>query len=139
MGGKKLLGLMVIGAATIGMSSMALAAKGGGGGGGAVSVVVTDGVFGGTTDATVVSAADPTQLALASSGTEYWVRGQCSQNGRVVYEQFLKTAGGVATLQLGPTALWTDGSADCTADTGYLKRGIWASTASSPFVAWAAG
>lgn len=118
---------------------MALAAKGGGSGGGTVSVVVADGVFGGTTNATVVSATDPTQLALATSGTEYWVRGQCSQDGRVVYEQFVKTSGGVATLQLGPTALWTGGSADCTADTGYLKRGIWASTASSPFVAWAAG
>lgn len=135
---KKTIGLLAAGAATLSMSTVALAAKGGNGNGGGgkqaeVAVVVSDGVYGGTTEAAVVPAGDATQKA-AETSQEYWIRGQCSQDGTVVYEHFVKTSGGVATLQLGPTYLWQGGAADCTADSGFLRGGKWVSTASTAFV-----
>jgi hypothetical protein len=64
---------------------------------------------------------------LQTSSSEPWVSVMCSQNGRAVYGQYwgfwsgyspssitsTMAAGGVFTL--GPTALWTSGSASCTA------------------------
>ena len=80
-----------------------------------------DGAFGGTITATITDS--PYRFAHA----------QCVQGGRVVYEQWVRVQGGAATFQLGPTARWVGGDADCVADVGKLTGGRWTPIASDAF------
>ncbi len=64
---------------------------------------------------------------LKTSSSEPWVSVTCSQNGRAVYGQYwgfwsgyspsviTDTMAGGGVFTLGPTALWSSGSASCTA------------------------
>ncbi len=85
------------------------AAKGGkgkGGGDNGGEITVPDGVFGGTTVATV----NP-------GGDNVWVHAECFQDGALVYEQYVGADSNMqAILHLGPTPSWTGGEADCTAE-----------------------
>jgi hypothetical protein len=75
-------------------------------------IAVPDGVFAGTTTATV----NP-------GGSDVWARGRCYQGGSLVYEEYVRVdANNRATLTLGPTANWTAGSASCTAEELVLGR-----------------
>ena len=74
-----------------------------------------DGTFGDVTVAIVTN----TDLPFA--------RATCEQGGVIVYEEFASVEygsvlGGIAVFQLGPTALWTGGDADCEASVGYLRQ-----------------
>jgi hypothetical protein len=86
-------------------------------------VTVADGVFAGTTVATV------------NPGGDTWVRGRCYQNGGLVYEEYVHVdANNKATLTLGPTANWTSGAATCTAEELELGRNQrWHTLASAGF------
>ncbi len=97
------------------VASTAFAAKSGGhvgGGGGSTSsaFVVDDGSFASTT--------------LAHGGTGTWVHAKCTQNGTVVYEQYVKYAADfTATLTLGPTPMWSSGAATCVGEDGWWQNG----------------
>ena len=97
----------------------------------AVEIAVADGVYGGTTAAIVSPMTNDPAARLAS---EYWVRAACHQNGVVVYEQHVKTSGGVAVFTLGPTPMWSGGGADCVAEVGFLRGGKWVASTSTTFV-----
>jgi hypothetical protein len=87
-------------------------------------ITVPDGVFGGTTTATV----NP-------GGEKVWVHARCWQDGTLVYEQYVKVdANNQAVLNLGPTPMWTSGAADCDAREGYWARNNrWRTVASTTF------
>ena len=138
---RRLFGLLTIGLATVSMSTVALAARGGNGGGNsdkqAVAIVVGDGVYGGTTDAMVTLAGDPTVLASSVSGAEYRTLAQCWQNDALVMKDYSVTVGGVVTVQLGPTMNWTGGAAYCEISIGdFGNNGRWRSTATTAFAAY---
>ncbi len=89
------------------IAGTAFAAKGGNGGAKTsyATVAVPNGVFGGTVQ--------------ASTTPGLWVYAACSQGGTVVYQQYVQTAAsGYATLQLGPTPMWSGGAASCTGQAG---------------------
>ena len=93
--------------------------------GGRGQITVPDGVFGGTTTAT---------LNPGGSGT--WAYAACSQNDTLVYAQYVMASGTTATFTLGPTPSWTSGPADCTAQEGYWgSNGRWRVIASTTFSA----
>jgi len=102
-------------------ASPALAAKGGRNG---ASISVPDGVYAGTTVATV----NP-------GGSDTRVRAKCFQNGGLVYEQRVKVdANNQATLTLGPTPSWSGGPANCTAEEGYYSTSFrWHTLATTTF------
>lgn len=86
------------------------------------SIVVPDGVLGGTVTATI----SPTTYRFAHAA--------CTQDGVVVYEQWVSIVGGTqATFNLGPTAKWTSGDADCVGDVGKLNGGNWNPVVSDDF------
>jgi hypothetical protein len=95
---------------------------GGGHGGSSATITVPDGVFGGTTTATV-------------SNPGLWVYNACSKGGAVVGQQWAITdTAGKAVLYLGPTALWTSGGASCVAQVGsWSNKGTWVSQGSTTF------
>jgi hypothetical protein len=76
--------------------------------GGRGHITVPDGVFAGTTTAT---------LNPGGSGT--WAYAACYQNDTLVYAQYVKASGTTATFTLGPTPSWTFGAATCVAKEGY--------------------
>jgi len=100
-----------------------LAAKGGAGKG---SITVPDGVYGGTTTATVKPGGAGT-MAFA----------QCYQGSTLVYAQYVEVdATNHATFKLGPTPMWTGGGASCKAEEGYFGGGgRWRTVASTTFSA----
>ena len=87
------------------------------------AVRVDNGVYGGTT------------TAYAGPSSAAWVRAMCYQNGYLVFEQYRQFDGSrKATLQLGPTPSWSSGSATCTAQDGYWRRGsAWRVTSTTSF------
>ena len=87
-------------------------------------ITVPDGVFGGTTEATV----NP-------GGDTIWVMAECWQNAQVVYRQYVKVGDdNVATLTLGPTPSWQGGAASCSAEEGTWFKGTrWRVLASTTF------
>jgi hypothetical protein len=101
------------------------AAKGGSGNGhGGGAITVPDGVFAGTTTATV----NP-------GGSGSWAFAQCYQGGTLVYAQYVEAdSTNRATFTLGPTPLWTGGSANCTAEEGvWGSSGRWRTVAETTF------
>jgi hypothetical protein len=92
--------------------------------GSSAAITVPDGVFGGTTTATVNSDGSAT-TAYAS----------CDQGGMTVYAQYVNLdATGHATFRLGPTPLWSSGAASCKAQAGtWGNNGRWQSLASTSF------
>jgi hypothetical protein len=100
-----------------------LAAKGGHAGAKATGATITvpDGTFGGTT------------TAITTPGL--YVYASCSQGSTVVYTQYKFTdASGDAVLTLGPTPMWTGGSATCKAQAGsFSNSGAWRSQGSTTF------
>jgi hypothetical protein len=86
-------------------------------------ITVADGVFAGTSTATV------------NPGGDAWVRARCYQAGTRVYEQYVRVdANNQAVLTLGPTPSWTRGSADCTAEELSLtSKGRWQVLAKTVF------
>ena len=107
------------------IAGSAFAAKGGGGGRTAsgVSISVPNGVFGGTTTATV------------TGGSGEWAHIICMQNGQTALLSWEPTdSTGHASFQLGPTSSWTSGSASCTGQAGhYDNRSRWQTDASTTF------
>lgn len=87
------------------------------------SISVPDGVFGGTTTATV------------HTGPTTWVHAACYQNGVMVYEQYAKTdSNDQAVLTLGPTPFWPSGAASCTAAEGtWMSNGRFKVSAKTTF------
>lgn len=87
------------------------------------SISVPDGVFAGTTTATV------------NPGGDTWVRGRCYQDGSLVYEQYVKVdANNQAVLNLGPTPSWTAGAASCTGEElQFAKNARWRVLATTSF------
>jgi hypothetical protein len=132
-GSKKFIGLVAMGAAVIGMSSVAVAGKGGGGGGGGGNVSgvisVPDALYAGTTTATV----NP-------GGTDVYVYVQCYTpdfGGDYVYAAFFPVDAN-NQAELGPlwSTLWPQGSASCQAQEGYFTRngfGKWVDVATTTF------
>jgi hypothetical protein len=91
----------------------------GGGGKASSTFVIPDGVYGGTTNATVSNAPDYT-----------WIESSCYQDGSpVIYNRLEVGDDGTATLTLGPTTGYVAGvgGADCEAEAKYwhLKRQKW--------------
>ena len=80
---------------------------------------------------------DQVTFAVNTSTAFPWVDTACSQNGRVVYEQwagFFDTYTGSKMFTLGPTQLWTGGAATCTATlVSYDKNGRASKLASTSF------
>lgn len=128
-GSKKLLGLMVMATAVIGMSSIAAAGRGGGG---AVTghITVADAAYGGMTTATV----NP-------GGTDVYVYVQCYApdfNGTYVYAAFFPVDAN-KQAQIGPlwSTLWPQGPASCQATEGSFTRngfGKWDPVATTTFM-----
>ena len=79
--------------------------------------------------------ASTTQAEVYGDRTDYWLQATCSQDGGVVYQEWVKTDdAGHATLTLGPTERWTGGSADCVANAGYYGKNFkWKGVASTRF------
>jgi hypothetical protein len=86
-------------------------------------ISVPDGVYGGTTTATL------------NPGGAVWAYARCYQGGTLVYAMYAKgNASNEATFTLGWTPLWTGGAANCTADEGsWDKNGHWRVIASTTF------
>ena len=83
---------------------------------------VDDGRFAGTTAA-----------HRGASGAT-WVHAKCYQGGTLVFEQWRMYVDGAATLSLGPTPLWSSGSANCTAEEGsYSRNNRWRQAGSTTF------
>jgi hypothetical protein len=96
------------------------------------SLTVPDGVYGGTTTATVTSGVSA--ASTTSGGSALWVRATCSQNGVSVYRQNVQLdSSGRAVLTLGPTPSWSGGAADCLADSAYYSNGRWRVVATDTF------
>lgn len=95
----------------------AWAAKGGGGGGSTISLVVPGAAP--TAGQVTPSFGQTVTFAESTTATAYpWVDTKCSQNGKVVYEQFAgfyASYSGSQMFTLGPTQSWTGGAASCTA------------------------
>lgn len=87
------------------------------------TITVPDGVYGGTTTATL------------NPGGTVWAFAQCYQDGTLVYAQYVKASStNTATFTLGPTPMWQGGDADCTAQEGYWgKNGRWRVVAATTF------
>ena len=87
-------------------------------------ITVPDGVFAGTTTAT-----------LNPGGDTAWAYVECFQNGTLVYQQYLKgNLSNEATFSLGPTPLWSSGAANCTAEEGYWGKNMhWRTLAATTF------
>ena len=87
-------------------------------------IAVPDGVFGGTTTAT-----------LNPGGSETWAKAECYRDDVLVYAQFVRaSAENTATFNLGPTPSWTFGAASCTAVEGYWSNtNRWRVIASTTF------
>ena len=103
-----------------GGASDAFAARGGGG-----ALAIPDGTFAGTTTA-VANPGDDTS----------WVMAECSQNGAIVYRQYVQVdpATHEATLTLGPTPSWSSGAASCAGEEGYWFKGTrWRVVATTTF------
>jgi len=85
-------------------------------------ISVPDGRFGGTTTATV-------------STPGLWVYDVCSKGGVVVSQQWAMTdSAGKAVLYLGPSVLWTSGSATCVAQVGsWTRKGTFGAQGSTSF------
>jgi hypothetical protein len=102
------------------------AARGGKGAGGhagtSATITVPNGVFGGTTTASV-------------SQPGLWVYNACSKGGAVVSQQWTATdSTGKAVLFLGPSMSWTGGSATCVAQAGsWSNKASWVSQGSTTF------
>ncbi len=109
----------LVAAAALVVPFSAVAAASGAG----ASITVPNGVFAGTTTATV------------HTGPATWVHAACYQNGARVYEQYVKTdSNNQAVLTLGPTPLWPSGSASCTAAEGtWMANGKFKVTATTTF------
>jgi hypothetical protein len=126
MGGKKLFGLLVMGAALVGTSTMAAAGKGGGTVTG--HITVPDAVYGGMTTATV------------NPGGDVYVYVQCYApdfNGAYVYAAFFP-ADANKQAQIGPlwSTVWPQGPAQCQAQEGAFTRngfGKWDPVATTTF------
>jgi len=123
MGAKKLLGLLVMGAAIVGTSSVAMAARGGGGTTApAVSSIAL------AQSSTARAAVEPTFGTYVSFATTYptnvknpRIEVLCYQNGALVYGE----GGGVTDQFLlgGSMSLWLQaggGAADCVANLFYF-------------------
>jgi hypothetical protein len=92
------------------MIGTAFAGKPTGGGSTTSNFQVADGRYASTT--------------TASGGTGTWVHARCYQNGKMVYEQYVKYGTTkTATLTLGPTPSWSGGSASCTGEDGWWQNG----------------
>jgi len=78
-----------------------------------------------------------TTTAHRGSTSATWVHAKCSQNGKVVYEQYVKYGTSwTATLTLGPTPSWSGGSATCIGEDGWWHNGSrWRVIASDSFTA----
>lgn len=77
------------------------------------SLSIANGVFAGTTTATIRS----------SSSQQLWVKASCFQGGVRVYTQWrMFDSNFQAVLNLGPTQLWQSGAADCTGWGGYFAK-----------------
>jgi hypothetical protein len=128
MGGKKLLGLIVMGAALIGTSSIASAGKGGGANSATGHITVSDAVYGGMTTATL------------NPGGAVYAYVQCYApdfGGEYVYAAFFP-ADANNQAQIGPlwSTLWPQGDAACQAQEGYFTRdgfGKWTVVATTTF------
>lgn len=95
--------------------------------GSGTAITVPDGVYGGTTTATV---------SKPPAGT--WVVSTCYQDGSpVIFNRLEADAQGQAVLTLGPTEGYVSGigGADCTAEAKYwnLKRQRWVSLGTTSF------
>lgn len=106
------------------VAGSAFAAQGGNGkvhGASSATLTVPGGVFAATT--------------TAKTAPGLYVYAACSQQGTVVYTQYaLADSSGNAVLTLGPTPMWTGGSAACTAQAGsFSATGAWRSQASATF------
>lgn len=114
-----LIAMLVVGL----IAGTTFAAAGGKGAATSTAVHVEDGVYAGTT------------TAHAGPSNATWVRARCYQDGKQVYEQYRQfDVTRAATLTLGPTPNWTGGSASCTAQDGYWRRGTtWRVTSTSSF------
>jgi hypothetical protein len=127
---KKLFGLIVAGAAVIGMSSIAIAGKGGGAASVTGHISVPDAVYGGMTTATV----NP-------GGTDVYVYVQCYApefGGTYVYAAFFPVDAN-KQAQVGPlwSTLWPQGPASCQAQEGSFTRngfGKWDPVATTTFM-----
>ncbi len=65
-----------------------------------------------------------TTLAHRGSSGAQWVHAKCYQNGKVVYEQWIKYGSSwTASLTLGPTPSWTGGAASCIGEDGWWQHG----------------
>jgi hypothetical protein len=88
-------------------------------------ITVPDGVFAGTTTAT-----------LNPGGSTSWGFARCYQSGTLVYTQYVRgDSSNQAMFTLGPTPNWTGGSANCVAQEGYWSNGRWRVLAETDFLA----
>jgi len=80
--------------------------------------------------------ATTTTAHRGSSGAQ-WVHAKCSQNGTVVYEQWIRYGTAwTGTLTLGPTPSWKGGAASCWAEDGWWQNGTrWRVIATDAFAA----
>ena len=86
-------------------------------------ITVLDGVYAGTTTAT-----------LNPGGSGAWAYAECYQGDTLVLRQYRDGSSGQATFQLGPTPVWTSGPADCRAQEGtWDKGGRWRVLATTTF------
>jgi hypothetical protein len=90
---------------------------------GQAHIAVPDGVFGGTTTATL------------NPGGDVWALAVCYQDGQTVWLQYAHADDGkTATFTLGPSPLWQGGAATCIAEEGnWAKNGRWRYVASTTF------
>jgi hypothetical protein len=89
---------------------------------GGYAVSIQDGVLGGTTMATVTNGGSNGRAAVTEA-TDLYVEGRCFQGGgQLVYWEraWVDPAIGGGMLHLGPTSLWTGGSAKCTGELVYF-------------------
>jgi hypothetical protein len=86
-------------------------------------ITVPDGVFAGTTTATL------------NPGGSTYAYARCYQDGTLVYAQYVRsTSSNTATFTLGPTPLWQGGAANCTAEEGsFARNGHWRAVAKTTF------
>ncbi|MEO7804417.1 MAG: hypothetical protein ABIS18_08720 [Actinomycetota bacterium] len=83
------------------------------------TLTVPNGVYAGSATATIAS------TGITSSVSPVYISAQCFQNGlRVFATTWLQAnSSGQATFELGPTANWTGGSADCSASAVQEQNG----------------
>ena len=82
------------------------------------SLSISDPVYGEALTVTVTGIGD----SKKDDNRDYWLRAECSQDGNVVYRQWGRPVDGSAELLLGPTRLWTGGSADGHVVLGYFGK-----------------